>query len=331
MSSSSAPLSRPVPPAPTATAPPPGPTSQQPPAPSVDDEVDLSTLRFLRTSLRTPYLPWLLRLSLFTLAAKLVRVLAPPLLRFVARLTAWTWAALTAVVRFAAWASMWSGVVALAAWLLVGLGAAAVYVALSAKPHVRRWARERPAQATLARKAAVGAAAWGGVRWVAGKSAGKAVVVGYAGWEAWAFAARGNKGQGARAATAEPVVAVSSSSSPEEDQPAGNAAAQRSSRDAARPPSGDDVDVDVDDAELERWARQAKEALLRDSLLRQGRKAGGTGARADSAADDGRGYDGLEGGVGESGVEGGAVASTTTAKDAGGARDERAGSGSLAL
>ena len=71
---------------------------------------------------------------------------------------------------------------------------------------------------------------------MAGKSAGKAVVVGYAGWEAWAFAARGNKGQGARAATAEPVVAVSSSSSPEEDQPAGNAAAQRSSRDAARPP-----------------------------------------------------------------------------------------------
>ncbi|GAA5856957.1 hypothetical protein JCM9279_005031 [Rhodotorula babjevae] len=280
----SSPPDRPVPPAPApAPAPSTAPSTSAPPPSSVDDEVDLSTLRFLRTSFRTPYLPYLVRIALFTLAAKLVRVLAPPLLRFVARLSSWLWTALTAVVRFAAWSGMWLGLAALALWLVVGAGGAVVYVALSLKPRVRAWARARPGQARLAQKAVTYGGAWAVARRALGAWAGKAVIVVYAGWEASTFFGGGRRA--VPPVAVEPVAATSSASrspdanSIERDRGAGSAAEAHGADEAVAGEEG------VDDEELERWARQAKESLLRDSLLRQGRKAGGGGARGDVAAD----------------------------------------------
>ncbi|GAA5940663.1 hypothetical protein JCM3775_004755 [Rhodotorula graminis] len=277
------PPDRPVPPAPApAPEPPPAPPTASTPPSSVDDEVDLSTLRFLRTSLRTPYLPYLVRISLFTLAAKLVRVLAPPLLRFIARLSSWAWTALTAVVRFAAWSGMWLGLAALALWLLVGAGGALVYVALSLKPRVRAWARASPGQARLAQKAVTYGGAWVVARRALGAWAGKVVVALYAAWEAWAFFGGGRRVVPPVAVAVEQVgVGSSASRSPEvkssEREHGGGAgvAADGAGQEGA-------AEEGVDDEELERWARQAKESLLRDSLLRQGRKAGGGAARAGS-------------------------------------------------
>ena len=211
----------------------------------------MSTLRFLRTSLRTPYLPYLVRIALFTLAAKLVRVLAPPLLHFVARLSSWLWTALTAVVRFAAWSGMWLGLAALALWLVVGAGGALVFVA----------------------------------RRALGARAGKVVVVVYAGWEAWAFFGGSGGRRAVPPVAVEPVTASSSAArsteaeSGEREEGVGVGAGAHDAAGSGAAEEG------VDDEELERWARQAKESLLRDSLLRQGRKAGGGGARGDTEAD----------------------------------------------
>ncbi|GAA5900717.1 hypothetical protein JCM8208_004593 [Rhodotorula glutinis] len=276
----SSPPDRHVPPAPApAPVPPPAPSTSPTRPSSVDDEVDLSTLRFLRTSLRTPYLPYLLRISLFTLAAKLVRVLAPPLLRFIVRLSSWAWTALTAIVRFAAWSGMWLGLAALTLWLLVGAGGALVYVTLSLKPRARAWARASPGQARLAQKAVTYGGAWALARKALGAWAGKLVVVAYAGWEAWSFFAGGRR-------AVPPVAAEAVDSSASRSSEAGSSEREHDMGPGAAVRGKDEepaVDEDVDDEELERWARQAKESLLRDSLLRQGRKAGGAGARAGPA------------------------------------------------
>lgn len=245
----------------------------------------MSTLRFLRTSLRTPYLPYLVRIALFTLAAKLVRALAPPLLRFVARLSSWLWTAFTAVVRFAAWSGMWLGLAALALWLVVGAGGALIYVALSLKPRARAWANARPGQARLAQKAVTYGGAWLVARRALGAWAGKVVVVVYAGWEAWAFFGGSGGRRAVPPVAVEPVTASSSAArsteaeSGEREEGVGVGAGAHDAAGSGAAEEG------VDDEELERWARQAKESLLRDSLLRQGRKAGGGGARGDTEAD----------------------------------------------
>ncbi|GAA6053249.1 hypothetical protein JCM3770_002677 [Rhodotorula araucariae] len=247
--------------------------------PSVDDEIDRSTLRFISASLRDPYLPWLVRLALLTLAAKLVRVCSPALFRLVARLASYSWTALAALIRFAAWSATWVGLVALVVWVLIGIAAAAVYVALSLRPQYRAWARPRPLQAAVAQKAAVYGAAAILARRVLGAWLAQAVLLAFAAREAWAFFHRGVPPAPAPAGvdTAPPPVHPPDVGSP--DDPVSPAGTSDESADA------------VDDAELERWARQAKEELLRDSLLRQGRKTGtgtgtgagtGTGTAADS-------------------------------------------------
>ncbi|GAA6001610.1 uncharacterized protein JCM10292_004954 [Rhodotorula paludigena] len=291
MSSPSSPPTRPVP-----VPPEPAEEAQTPPAPSepltsVDDEIDQSTLRFLSSSFRSLFLPYLFRLVVFTACAKLVRVFSPALLRFVARVVSLAWRALSALVRFAAWAGMYLGLVATALWLLAGAGAALVYAYLRLRPRYRVWATEHPRRARAATKAGVYGAGWGAARLALGAWAGRFCLTLLVAYEVWAFFGQrvptttaGSRADRERVA-AHPSAAAASPSAGGDDAPSS------AFDDESEPPRAETAEpgTEVDDDELERWARNAREEMLRDSLLRQRKKGGGGGGGVTGEGEGGGG------------------------------------------
>ncbi|BGP03185.1 hypothetical protein RTBOTA2_005980 [Rhodotorula toruloides] len=265
---SSPPPSRPAPPSPDAAATD-SPTNTTPPLlnpidplPSVDDEIDLSTLRFLSSSLRSLYLPWLFRLVVFTSVAKILRVVWPYLFRFVRYIFGHIWTAVGWLVRVLAWTAMWVGLIATVVWLLAGIGGAIAYAGLRAKPRWRAFARDKPLAAQTAKKVAGYGLLWLVLRKVLWTWAVKAAVVVCAGWEAYALYDR--RASASRLSPSVPASASTSSAAP------ASSTSAHLSTDDARPSTSPE---DADDEELERYARQIREEMLRDSLLRQGRKA----------------------------------------------------------
>ncbi|BGP35087.1 hypothetical protein JCM10296v2_006917 [Rhodotorula toruloides] len=246
------------------------------PLPSVDDEIDLSTLRFLSSSLRSLYLPWLFRLVVFTSLAKILRVIWPYLFRFVRYIFGHIWTALGWLVRVLAWTAMWGGLIATVVWLLAGVGGAIAYAGLRAKPRWRAFARDKPLAAQTAKKVAGYGLLWLALRKVLWTWTIKAVVVLCAGWEAYALYDR--RTAASRLSSCVPASAATSSAAPASSTSAHPPA------DDARPSTSPE---DADDEELERYARQIREEMLRHSLLRQGRKAasGERGERVDADVD----------------------------------------------
>ncbi|GAA5860949.1 hypothetical protein JCM8547_003898 [Rhodosporidiobolus lusitaniae] len=257
----SSPPSRAVPPTPAHPAPPS--SSTPPPDPlanpflTVEETIDASTLSYLSSSFRSPFLPWLFRLVVFTSCSKLVRFFHPYFFHGARVIVSWLWWALEALVRWASFVALWGGLIAVAGWLVVGLAGGAVYGWLRAKPYWRGFARERPKAAGRVRKMGGYAVGWVVARKVLGRWGGRIVLVVGLGLEGWRFLQRPQAAQ----------TAPLSSSSTSSATPA-SAQAQVAGAPAPAPAPAEGAD----DEELERWARKVKEEMLRDSLLRAGRK-----------------------------------------------------------
>ncbi|POY72852.1 hypothetical protein BMF94_4107 [Rhodotorula taiwanensis] len=317
------PPSRPVPPPPASTAADPPPPESDPttPPPAIvvdpEAEIDASTLRFLAASFRALFLPWLVRLVLFTSAAKLVRFTAPYLLAALG----WTFrhfgAALSWVVRASSRLALWAGLIATAVWILAGCVGAVAYVALRLRPEWRTFKRQQPVASYGLRCGAQYGTAWVMFRLVLRLSARwctRLIGVVALALEAWSFTQRRRGPATSRTRTKEPVpvavplrsrddaaAAASDSRSTEtraQDQagePAFFAAHQGSASTNAPysslPPAnsdpsipgqdGDDDDEATADGDLaEKWARRVREEMLRESLLAQGKKRATTTASA---------------------------------------------------
>lgn len=262
------PPTRPVPPPPSSD-----PESEPPPnvnlgiATPVDAEaeIDASTLRFLSSSFRALFLPWLFRLAVFTACAKLVRFSSPYLFSTLRYLASYLWTALAWLVAALAWLALWGGLVATAAWCLAGLVGFGVYWLLRARPSWNRYKLERPTRARYAKRAAVYAVAWSLLRFVLRwrNWATRISLLVILGVEAHALLVHSRP-----TATAAVVPTAPSPSSPPAPPP---------------PPTTDrptgqnqdaevDSDAGADDDLAERWARQVREEMLRESLLAQGKR-----------------------------------------------------------
>ncbi|GAA5899517.1 hypothetical protein JCM6882_001138 [Rhodosporidiobolus microsporus] len=285
----------PLPPSP----PPPQPSATPAPPLSIDDQIDLSTLSYLSSTLSLRplglYPHWLFRLTVFTSISFLTRRLSPYLFTFLRWTVSRLWSLVELLVRVAAFLALWAGLIGTVVWLAAGAGMLVVYVALRARPRWRAFARERPAAARGVKKLGGYGGAWVLVRRVFGAWGGKAVVVGVLGWEAWGLV--GGGAQGKKASTAPIPSAPSPSSAPPADS---------SPPPSQHPPAGEDLpppaadDVEANDEELERWARQVKEEMLRDSLLRAGRKGPSSG-RGEARSEDVEGESAAGEGEGEEG------------------------------
>ncbi|GAA6018338.1 hypothetical protein JCM10207_000810 [Rhodosporidiobolus poonsookiae] len=255
------PPSRPVPPPPSSTEQqaPPDPSTQLLGAPlDLESEIDSSTLSYLSSSLRNPWLPWLFRLVVFTSGAYIVRFLLPYCLTAIRWSISRLWRLIELALRLTLWMAVYGGALATALWVLAGVGMLVAYGGLRAKPRWKRFARESPVVASAVKKAA----GWGGAwrlarRWIGGW-AGKAVLACALALEGYAFLRRS------------PIVAV-----PSPSRPSSSAAADplSDSTPGAMPGATSTFDADaIDDEELERLARKVREGMLRDSLLSAGRR-----------------------------------------------------------
>lgn len=208
------PPSRPVPPLPASTAADPPPPESDPttPPPAIvvdpEAEIDASTLRFLAASFRALFLPWLVRLVLFTSAAKLVRFTAPYLLAALG----WTFrhfgAALSWVVRASSRLALWAGLIATAVWILAGCVGAVAYVALRLRPEWRTFKRQQPVASYGLRCGAQYGTAWVMFRLVLRLSARwctRLIGVVALALEAWSFTQRRRGPATSRTRTKEPV------------------------------------------------------------------------------------------------------------------------------
>ncbi|KWU41670.1 hypothetical protein RHOSPDRAFT_36771 [Rhodotorula sp. JG-1b] len=227
-------------------------------------EIDASTLRFLSSSFRALFLPWLFRLAVFTACAKLVRFSSPCLFTTLRYLASYLWTALAWLVAILAWLALWAGLIATAGWCLAGLVGFGVYWLLRARPTWNRYKLERPTRARYAKRAAAYAIAWSllrfGLRWRNWATRISLLVV--LGVEARALLVR--SGPTVEAAAAIPT--ASSFSSPSSPPPPPPTATQPKDHDQDA-----DGDGDTDDL-AERWARQVREEMLRESLLAQGKR-----------------------------------------------------------
>ncbi|GAA6044394.1 hypothetical protein JCM8097_002087 [Rhodosporidiobolus ruineniae] len=256
----SLPPSRPPPPPPTEAPPPPSAFAD---THSVDDAIDLSTRSYLASSFRSLFLPWTFRLVVFTSCAKLARFFLPYLLLAVRWSVSRLWHLLELLLRATTFLALYAGLVATAVWLLLGVAAGAAYLVLYGKPAWRAYAHRHPARATVVRKVVVYSGGFFLLRLVLGRRIAKTALVGVLGAEAVLYIRRqmDEQQQRERQAGRAAVAVEASSAAPlgAESRPPGGFA-------PSPPPD------EADDEELERWARQVKEEMLRDSLLRAGRR-----------------------------------------------------------
>ncbi|GAA5840546.1 hypothetical protein JCM11251_007612 [Rhodosporidiobolus azoricus] len=241
---------------------------------SVEDQIDLSTLSYLSSllSLRRPlslYPLWLFRLVVFTSCAYLTRRLSPYLFTALRWTVSWLWWFVEGLVKVVAFLAVWAGVISTAIWLAAGAAMILAYAVLSARPAWRRFAADRPGRALLVKKVGGYGAGWWIVRKVLGRWVAKIVLVGLLGWEAWTFV---RTFEADEKATFAPVP-FASSTGPPSSSPASNATPlfQSSSPSDPAPPTPASPPEEASDEDLERWARQVKEEMLRDSLRRAGR------------------------------------------------------------
>jgi len=177
--------------------------------------------------------------------------------------------------------------VATGVWLAGGLVGSVAYGAILGRPRWRIFAAERPEVAKGVKKVVGYGAAWMAVKKLLGGFVGKVFVIAMLGWEAYTFYSR----QQRRSA---PVKAPSSPQPTRSPRSASSTSAT-----PASPPTAvaDDTADEAGGAEAERWARQVKEEMLKNSLLRAGRK--GAGVERSRAEDEVAGEADGEGGEGD--------------------------------
>ncbi|GAA5866100.1 hypothetical protein JCM3774_000028 [Rhodotorula dairenensis] len=269
----STPPTRPVPVPPSDDAPEPTPQGAATPV-DAEAEIDASTLRFLSSSFRALFLPWLFRLAVFTAGAKLVRFSSRYLFAAVRFGMAYLWTALGWLVGVLARIALWAGLVATALWCLAGFLGFGAYWLLRARPHWNRYKHKRPVRARYAKRAGAYSLVWAAVRfillrgrtWVTRLSIVVILAV-----EAYTFVQQ----RSPPPAHAVPATATTTTSS--SPPPASAASASSSTRSPPPPPAAEtsvvDSEEDAADEDLaDRWARQVREEMLRESLLAQGKK-----------------------------------------------------------
>jgi hypothetical protein len=262
----------------TATSAPPTASAED----DVDSLIDASTLSYLRTSLLTLFAPWLFKLIVFTSVAKLVRFFSPYLFTAIRWTVGWAWWAVEGAAKLSAWGAMWGGLVATALWLAGGAFVVVAYGAILLKPRWRAFEARSPGQASGVKKAVGYGAGWVLVKKLLGKWLGRVFVVAVLGWEAYSYSQRSRS------------VKIPSSSSTRPPRPSATPAP--SSAATTTPPSSavpEDGADSATDAEAERWARQVKEEMLKNSLLRAGRKGAGVAAEVEPSNEE-QGSDGVD-------------------------------------
>jgi hypothetical protein len=217
--------------------------------PELENDIDLSTLRFLAGTLRHTFLPYLGWIIAFTSFAKLTRFFSPYLFRATRWTADWGFWGFEKLIKFLAWSSMWLGMLAAVVWILGGIGLGLAWLAIKAKPAWRRSLQERPVLTKFVARAIVELACWRTARRWLGVWIGKGVVVLSLGWEGYTLL---------QAATSNRQPKTSLNTRPTPTSTA----------------TKDDMDERGGDEKAEQWARKVREEMLRDSLLRRGRSSG---------------------------------------------------------
>jgi hypothetical protein len=237
--------------------------------PELEDDIDLSTLRWITGTLRHTFLPYLGWIIAFVSFSKLTRFFSPYLFRATRWTADWGFWVIEKVIKFLAWSCMWLGMAAAVVWLLLGLVLGLVWVAIKAKPVLRRSLVDKTIWKDLAVKVVFSLICWGTARWIFGKRIGNWIVVAIAGLLAWGMIVDERP---------------KSSSTPKStipSQPNPPHAAHVESDGKAEEEDHDDEDYE----RAERWARSVRQEMLRDSLLRRGKSNGTTGKSDEDEAD----------------------------------------------
>ncbi|GAA5841924.1 hypothetical protein JCM3766R1_002541 [Sporobolomyces carnicolor] len=224
--------------------------------PDLEDDIDLSTLRFLSGTLRYTFLPYLGWIIAFTSLAKIARFASPYLFRATRWTATWGFWAFEKLVKFLAWASMWLGMFAAVVWLLGGVGLGVAWLAIKAKPTWRKALRERPVLTKFAARGILELALWKGAKKLLGSRIGMGILVLAVGWESVGFI---------QAATSRKTTVHPPPPPPPQHEE-------------------DETEDSESDDRAEQWARKVKEDMLRESLLRRG-KTSGAGAERGAARD----------------------------------------------
>ena len=217
--------------------------------PSIDleSDIDLSTLRFLTGTLRHTFIPYLGWIIAFTSFAKLTRFFSPFLFRFTRWTGDWLFWMIENLVKFLAWSCMWLGMFAAGVWLMGGAALVVAWLWIKQKPRLRKSMQERPITTQLASKAVIYLVLWFIVRRIAGRFVSKVLVVVLVGWETYNQFARGRS-------TTNPTTPSS--------------VRRKAST------TSDKEENKEDEEQAERWARQVREEMLKESLLNKGRTTG---------------------------------------------------------
>ncbi|GAA5911960.1 uncharacterized protein JCM6883_000745 [Sporobolomyces salmoneus] len=218
--------------------------------PDLEDDIDLSTLRFISSTLRETWIPYLGWIIVFTSFAKLTRFSSP----FVFRATRWTadWGfwGFEKLLQFLAWSSMWLGMLAAVIWILGGIGMLTTWAAIKAKPRWRKALEERPALTKFVARATVEFVCWRLARRWLWRWIGKGVLAVSLGWEAFAL--------------------LQATTSREE---------RKSPRPSLPRKLTDQNEQLEGEEQAEQWARKVREDMLKESLLRRGKTSNKTEER----------------------------------------------------
>ncbi|GAA5969392.1 hypothetical protein JCM3765_000453 [Sporobolomyces pararoseus] len=217
--------------------------------PDLENDIDLSTLRFLTGTLRHTFAPYLGWIVVFTSFAKLTRFSSPYLFRATRWTADWGFYGFEKLIQFLAWGSMWLGMVAAVVWILGGIGLGVAWLAIKMKPVWRKSVQQRPVLTKFAARVVVEMVVWRITRrWIA-IWIGKVVLVTAVGLEGYNLlqTASSQKRPTTNSIPSDPVPSTSDKEADEESD------------------SGETA---------EQWARKVREEMLRDSLLRRGRTTG---------------------------------------------------------
>ncbi|GAA6018695.1 hypothetical protein JCM11491_001266 [Sporobolomyces phaffii] len=233
--------------------------------PELEDDIDLSTLRWITGSLRHTWLPYLGWAIAFVSFAKLLRFASPYLFRATRWTADWACWAVEKLVQFLAWSCMWLGIVAVVLWLVLGAVLGLAWLGLKAKPVMRRNVVGSSSLKRYGAQAVVGVIVWILGRRLLGAKIGNTLLIVFGGWQGWTKYRQTVPASRAKTTT------------PSQPEPP---------RGASDDPKGDDGETeDPEDAEdqekAEQWARAVRQEMLRDSLLRRGKTSGTPGGEAD--------------------------------------------------
>ncbi|GAA6063880.1 hypothetical protein JCM10212_005872 [Sporobolomyces blumeae] len=301
---------------PSSSSPSPSPSSSssEDPAvatPSLEHDIDASTLRWISGTLRHTFLPYLVYLSLFLLGSKLVRRSTPFVFRSTRVVGRWTLWVGEKATRSISNVAVWVGFVAIGVWILAGFVLALSWTLLRLKPRWTRLRANHPIRTKVVVRV-VGNLTWWTMskvvsRWTRPWLA-KLVVVEIVVREAWSFVKSRDQVKSPRKSTGRVRTTSSLRSQadvderdnldrPTDDETVSSRRPRTSTQQELSASDGrgkiEEEDErgrseEGDGEEAERWARRVREEMLRESLLRRGKTSGaGAGAGVGTASGSG--------------------------------------------